>query len=289
MSSRKETLQDYEQRALRVVRYLYENPYEMNNLEKLAGISGYSLYHFHRIMRAYLGESLGAFIQRIRLDNAAYMLRTGDKPVQEIAWDCGYEMSSSFIRAFRKRFGVSPDVFRSERKFARLSDCCIKNQTPMNAKELRFKIRDEKPRKVIYVHGIGKYSEVAGPCWEKVCGFAQSRKLFGFSNEFIGVSYDDPNVTEPDRCRYEACVTVSKEVKPEGEVGFKTLAGGKYLVVKYQGPYEEFNRVYDYVYGKYIPENNLELRDEPCFENYLNSPDKVKPEKLLTEIFIPIQ
>lgn len=289
MSIKKDTVQEYEKRALKVVQYLYDNPGEMNNLEKIAGISGYSPFHFHRIMRAYLGESLGAFMLRIRLDNAAHMLRTSDKPVQEIAWDIGYEMSSSFNKAFRKRFGVSPEVFRAERKFAQMSDCLIKNQKQMDVKELKFKVKEEKPRKVVFVHGIGKYADVAGPCWDKVCAFAKSKRLFGFSTEFIGVSYDDPGVTEPERCRYEACVTVSKEVSAEGEVGYKTLAGGKYLIVKYKGPYEEFHLVYDYIFGKYITENNLTLRDEPCFEKYLNSPDKVKPEKLLTEIFIPVQ
>ena len=159
----------------------------------------------------------------------------------------------------------------------------------MNPKDLKISIKELKPRKVIFVHGIGTYKDVAGVCWEKVCGFAKKNRLFGFSTEFIGISYDDPNVTEPDRCRYEACLTVSKEVKPEGEIGFKIIPGGRHLVIKYKGPYEGFHEVYDYIFGKYIHENNLELKEEPCFENYLNSPEKTKPEKLLTEIFIPVK
>lgn len=289
MGNKEDTRQEYEMRANRVVRYLYENPGEIYNLEKLAGISGYSPFHFHRIMRAYLGESIGSFMLRIRLDNAAHMLRISDRSIQEVAWDSGYEMASSFSKAFRKRFGLSPETFRAEKSFPQMSDCQTKNQLLMEPKELKFRIKDQKPRKVIYVHGIGNYKDVAGTCWEKVCSYAKAKRLFGFSTEFIGISYDDPTVTETERCRYEACLTISKEVKPEGEVGFKTISGGKYLVIKYKGPYEEFNQVYSYIYGKYIQENKLELREEPCMEKYLNSPDKVPAKKLLTEIYVPLR
>lgn len=34
---------------------------------------------------------------------------------------------------------------------------------------------------------------------------------------------------------------------------------------------------------------NINLRNEPCLENYLNTPEKTKPEKLLTEIMVPIE
>jgi len=203
MGNKFDTKQEYDLRANRVVQYLYDNPGEISNLEKLAGISGYSQFHFHRIMRAYLGESLGSFMLRIRLDNAAFHLRTTDRSIQEIAWDNGYEAASSFTKAFRKRFGMSPEIFRSEKCFAQLSDCKTKNNSTMNPKDLKISIKELKPRKVIFVHGIGTYKDVAGVCWEKVCGFAKKNRLFGFSTEFIGISYDDPNVTEPDRCRYE--------------------------------------------------------------------------------------
>ncbi|NOY94898.1 MAG: GyrI-like domain-containing protein [Chlorobi bacterium] len=38
-----------------------------------------------------------------------------------------------------------------------------------------------------------------------------------------------------------------------------------------------------------MPESGIELRDAPCFEKYLNLPEKTRPEKLLTEIYMPIQ
>jgi AraC family transcriptional regulator len=57
----------------------------------------------------------------------------------------------------------------------------------------------------------------------------------------------------------------------------------------YQGAYSNLDAVYDMIYGKLLPENGLRLRDYPCFEKYLNHPDRTEPEKLKTEIYIPVE
>ncbi|PKP22800.1 MAG: AraC family transcriptional regulator [Bacteroidetes bacterium HGW-Bacteroidetes-21] len=283
------TKHEHLERINKVIRYLYEHPMEEYDLDKIAGISGYSPYHIHRILRAHLGEPVGTFLQRIRLDGAAHQLRLTQKPVQEIAWECGYEMASSFSKAFRKRFKVSPEEFREGKSSLISTEMSNQQNKIMMEKTLKFKVKELKEKKIIYAHGIGVYADVAGPCWDKVCTFAKEKRLFGFKTEFLGLSYDDPGVTEPEKCRYEACVVVSKEVKPEGEIGYKTIPAGKYLIVQHNGPYENFSETYNYIYGKIIPDNNFILRNMPCFEHYLNSPEKTKPEKLKTDICIPIE
>lgn len=282
------TKHDHLERINKVIQYLYEHPQEETNLEKIAGVSGYSPFHIHRILRAHLGEPVGSFLQRIRLDGAAHQLRLTQRPVQEIAWDCGYEMASSFNKAFRKRFGVSPEEFRDGKSSLVSAEMSNQQNKIFMEKALKHKVKELKEKKVIFAHGIGVYSEISGQCWEKVCAFAKAKRLYGFKTEFIGLSYDDPGVTETNKCRYEACIVVSKDVKPEGEIGFKTIAAGKYVVVRHVGPYENFNNTYNYIYGKLLPENNFSLRNEPCYEVYLNSPDKTKPEKLKTDICVPV-
>ncbi|MCU0369851.1 MAG: hypothetical protein MUC31_00405 [Bacteroidales bacterium] len=44
------------------------------DLEMLASLAHFSRFHFHKIMRAYLRESLGSYIIRVRLDTAASLL-----------------------------------------------------------------------------------------------------------------------------------------------------------------------------------------------------------------------
>ncbi|MDT4859459.1 Helix-turn-helix domain protein [compost metagenome] len=46
------------------------------------------------------------------LQLARHWLKAGDQPIELIAYRLGYRQPSNFIRAFRKRFGITPKQFR---------------------------------------------------------------------------------------------------------------------------------------------------------------------------------
>ncbi|PKN25319.1 MAG: hypothetical protein CVU65_09200 [Deltaproteobacteria bacterium HGW-Deltaproteobacteria-22] len=92
-----------------------------------------------------------------------------------------------------------------------------------------------------------------------------------------------------DQLRYDACITVDRPVTPEGEVGFRILAGGRTAVFLHQGPYAELHRTYESIYGSWLPTSGEELADAPCYEIYLNTPDNTAPADLRTEICIPLK
>ena len=288
MTGRESTVNDYHERINKVLKYINENLEEKMELEKLAGISNFSPFHFHRIMRAYLNEPMGAFIQRLRLDKAAFYLEITDLSTTEIAYKCGYEMPSSFNKAFKKRFGISPGDFRKGQRVQLQTSNLIIHQN-IKKMELKAKVKEVKPKKVVYVRRFGDYNLSAGEAWDKVCSFAAKNKLFGFKTEMLGVSYDDPEITETEKLRYEACIAINKDVKPEGEVGVKTIEGGRYAIFKHKGPYETLNETYNAIHRQWLPGSGYKLRDIPVYEKYLNDPGKTKPEKLLTEIYIPVE
>jgi len=68
---------------------------------------------FSRKFRSVTGLSPVAFLQKVRLDSAAILLKQTELPVGEIAFRCGYEDSLYFSRLLRKRYGVSPRQFRA--------------------------------------------------------------------------------------------------------------------------------------------------------------------------------
>ncbi len=47
----------------------------------------------------------------------------------------------------------------------------------------------------------------------------------------LGVCRDDPEVTAPDRVRYDACLLVGETSAPEGEVGVQRIGGGEYALI----------------------------------------------------------
>ena len=89
--------------------------------------------------------------------------------------------------------------------------------------------------------------------------------------------------------RTDVCMVMPVQVAPKGDVGFKTLPAGRYAIFLYKGPYDNLQAVYDTIYGKCLPEMECTLRDEPSAERYLNNPCETAPEKLLTEIYIPVE
>jgi AraC family transcriptional regulator len=118
--------------------------------------------------------------------------------------------------------------------------------------------------------------------------WAGMRGLIGPASRFIGISWDDPEITPPEKLRYDAAITLAGPVQPEGEFGVTELAGGDYATLVHKGPYENLSATYRLIFGAWLPESGRELRDAPCFEVYLNSPQNARPEDLLTIIHVPV-
>ena len=112
--------------------------------------------------------------------------------------------------------------------------------------------------------------------------------LFGPTTSFFGMCWDDPEVTAPDRIRYDACVTVDESVRAEGEIGITTLAGGRYAVVLHEGAYDRLNQTYAWLLGVWFPANGYEPGDPPSLEFYLNDPNSTDVEDLLTDVHMRI-
>jgi len=142
--------------------------------------------------------------------------------------------------------------------------------------------------KVIYIQAIGDYNNV-GPAWGRLCEFAGRKGMFGPRTIMLGLSHDDPQITETSKLRYDACIVIDHDIEPEGEIGVKTVTGGNYAVFIHKGPYRELQKSYNDIFRNWLPESDNELGDSPPLEIYLNDPEKVKAEDLRTEICIPLK
>jgi AraC-like DNA-binding protein len=64
---------------------------------------------FHRLY----GSTPKAYLDRVRLDHAAVLLRDGTRTVADTARACGYASAQRFAKAFAQRFGTPPSRFRA--------------------------------------------------------------------------------------------------------------------------------------------------------------------------------
>ncbi len=82
-------------------------------LARAAREAGLSPIHFHRLATRCWGETPHARVQRVRLEKSAAMLRNDrDTTVAVIAQHCGFTNPFYFTRAFTRRFGVAPTLYR---------------------------------------------------------------------------------------------------------------------------------------------------------------------------------
>jgi AraC family transcriptional regulator len=288
------TASDYHERILRTLAYIQAHLDDAPDLDHLARVACFSPYHFHRVFRGLVGEPVQEHVRRLRLERAALRLKLQDEAVTGVALDAGYESHEAFTRAFHAMFGMSPSQFRAAHQGAPESpsgvhfDDASGYHPPDYGAPPPVEIKTLPPQNIVYLRHTGPYDQV-GATWGKLAAWAGRRGLFGPATRMVGVSYDDPQITPPDKLRYDAALTVSRPVQPEGEIGVGELAGGEYATLTHKGPYETLGRSYQALLGAWLPKSGRDLRDAPCFEVYLNSPQNTKPEDLVTVIHAPLE
>ena len=164
-------------------------------------------------------------------------------PVLEVALGVGFGSAEAFARAFRARFGCSPTAMAKEQARIRGPARPVRPRKRERRKNggsrkpetaMKVKLIDREPVHVAYLRLHRPLWPAIGEFWmETVAPWMGTNNLFG--RERFGISLDDPSVTKPAQCRYDACVQ-----SPDGEVltgnpQRKVIPGGKYAALAFEG------------------------------------------------------
>jgi AraC family transcriptional regulator, transcriptional activator of the genes for pyochelin and ferripyochelin receptors len=98
--------------AVTVREYIERHPSIMHTGKSLSAYTGINVSLLHKIFREYHGATLFDFGQGIRLEHGKQLIRDTSLYTQEIAELCGYPEHTNFSKAFRKRFGFTPQQYR---------------------------------------------------------------------------------------------------------------------------------------------------------------------------------
>lgn len=110
---------------------------------RLSQVACFSEHHFHRIFRAVVGESVMDHVRRLRLERAAFELKTSRRSVASIALDAGYGAQEAFTRTFQAYFGLSPRIFRRAHAAHRLPSASDVHFSPQGFTPLRRLVHPE--------------------------------------------------------------------------------------------------------------------------------------------------
>lgn len=280
---------EYERRLHTVLSYIDNHLDELIDLARLARVASFSTYHFHRIFATHTGETLGNYLTRRRVEQAAARLAAQPRlSVLEVALAVGFGSPEAFTRAFRKHFGVAPSRWRSTPQ-PRWDDKSKLGQAKSKAGQasaegkvyaasmdkktaLQVTVKTRPAVRLAYLRYQGPFGAPLGRFWgEQVFPWLAADNLLGLPR--YGVSHDDPQMTAEDKCRYDGGVEVKADYVPSRRVHIETLAGGLYACAAFRGSPMEFPRAWDWILREWLPQSGYQLAARPCFEFYPTDAD----------------
>lgn len=279
------TQKSYITRIEKVLVFIGDHLDEDLNMDDLAEIACFSAYHFHRIYRGLVGETVTQTVRRLRLHRAAGDLIRTSREIDSIAKQAGYSSVEAFSRAFKVAYQKAPAAYREHVRETPV----ILSQQVRNTGMFSIEIKDIPARKLAAIAHKGDYMEI-GNTFQKVFMWGMKHQKMGPAVPGYGLYYDDPSEVPVDQLRSEAGFIVNEDVCDD-EIGLRTLEvkGGRYAVLRFKGPYAELEKGYDYLFGPWLNEQGETPANEPVMECYLNDPQTTAPSELLTEICVALQ
>lgn len=100
----------------RYVAALAHRFFERTSLDDAATGLGMSRRRFTTLFAAVTGRTWADYLAELRVEYAQTLLRSTQRSIVSIAFECGYEELSSFYRAFKKSTGQSPGDWRAAKR-----------------------------------------------------------------------------------------------------------------------------------------------------------------------------
>ena len=96
--------------------FLHENAFAPLTMAQIARAAGRHEIHLAREFRRFFGTPVGAYLRRLRIEQAARLVIKPRIPISEIAQNCGFASHSHLCREFKAHFGVAPSEYRSRNR-----------------------------------------------------------------------------------------------------------------------------------------------------------------------------
>jgi AraC family transcriptional regulator len=221
----------YEERVNRVLDYVAQHLDGDLSLKKLASVSHFSAFHFHRIFQGITGETVNNFVRRTRLERAAQLMKAAPaRRITDIALEVGFPGLAEFSRAFKAHFGINASAW-DRRGPLEISKICKApdelvfyslEELERRAKEagLRVRIGRLDRCRYIYFRVFNSYgNERLMDAYHSLVNWLAQRQTDLDDVVLIGMSQDDPSITPPEKCSYDMGVAFPKNAEDQGIVG----------------------------------------------------------------------
>ncbi len=292
----------YRERLQRSIEFIEGNLTAELALEDVAAQANASLYHFHRLFRALVGQSLMEYIRGRRLSRAAAEIVGTRRSITEIALDYGYAAPESFLRAFRARYAMNPRAFRRRGILPtvhRKVDLLALQPVPAQGgrtMEAAFVRLDPFTVVGVLIHTAhGACRKEVSALWkrlrkdEELARLAPNPGAEPLYGVCFGVCAGCGSGEGRNRHAFPYLVGWRRKpgvAAPEGLVEM-TVPGGSYATFTVRGDETDIRLAMDQIYGTWLPQSTYELSDSPLLEKY--EPGWTAGKDASMEVWLPIR
>ncbi|OBR93307.1 transposon Tn10 TetD protein [Clostridium ragsdalei P11] len=252
--------------VIKSIDYIMQHLDEEISIEDVANYCHLSKYYFSRIFKAETGESIYAFIKRLKMEQSAFRLKVEkDKLITDIGYDYGYS-PSNYSSVFKKHNNISPAEFRKG-KYTE----CVPNPF-CEDKVARFQSFEEYDKQVIIQElddfvvicerHIGNYIELGKNWLDFIEKYKDQLKE---DTLLIERSYADPSVTRIDQCLYDICMTVDKDCSFHNVT---TIRGGKFAIYRFDGLVQDIFTTFQGLFNVWLANSGYKMDERYGLDIY---------------------
>ena len=282
---KKNTRSDHNQRINEILFQIHFDISREHSVESLSKSASMSPFHFNRVFKKIVGESVHAYIRRVRLEHCANaLLFNPNSTINEIFNEVGFVSNSSFTHAFKDYFGVTPSKWRVI-------------DTPLHVNENITKINplhveiDYVPKKrVAYVRHRG-YNRSIKEAWQRMEEWTLQNKLNFSKLPMIGLHHSNPNIVNKEDCHYVACLELDNDFVHfrSGEIGVMEIPRMFCAKFSLSGKYGDLMKYMDYIYYIWLPNSKYEKVHLPSIALYHKNHFIEDDGKFELDFYVPIR
>jgi len=241
---------------------------------------------------------------------AHYIKLYPELSISEASFQCGFSSSSTFIRAFKKYYGLTPEGFRSlsfdeiskigtskpnKGKFFTLDPSEFWSLNLTNdevtglTSTMNIEVKTFRSLNVAFMDSHLGDEDAIPNTFKALTRWAEPRDLISPETQYIGIFLDMPFFTEFEKCRFRACITIPSGVALPKEIGVTTIPDGRYASFSTKGTIRNvFNNLIAFRHG-WLDNSGYQIAEIIGFELYSENPAKKPYESIQRQIFVPVK
>lgn len=283
----------YEKRAKianDVMNYIYKYIDTNINIDELSIELNVSKFHLHRIFKDEFGKNIYESIKSIRLQKASNLLITNKySTITDISKMCGYSSQTSFLRAFKQRFNLTPKDWKNG-GYKEYSNKIVEKITNQNENTNFFDITPSIVKmpeiKGYYIRHQG-YDKSIKKTWQKLQTWIYTNDIKEYKQ--MALHHDNPIITPLEECQYIAIVSLENDELKDVTLPCLIIPKGIYAKFSLSGKYGDVIKLIQWVYHYWLIDSGYETTTNPSYTIYHKNHFLSDDEEFDLDYYLPIK